>query len=45
MRIQAGPVVTPLLAELGRKYVPGMAIPLDAVSSGQLWLYELAPRD
>lgn len=45
VRIQEGPVIAPLLAELGRKYVPSMEIPMDAVTSGNLWLYELAPRD
>jgi hypothetical protein len=45
VRIQEGPIVAPLLAELGRKYVPSMEIPMDAVTSGNLWLYELAPRD
>lgn len=44
VRIEAGPEVEPLLAELGRKYADGREIPLEAVTSGQLWLYELAPR-
>lgn len=44
LRVEAGPVVAPLLAELGRKYAGGRAIPIDAVTSGYLWLYELAPR-
>jgi len=43
VRVQEGPVVAPLLAELGRKYGLG-EIPVEAVSSGGLWLYELAPR-
>jgi hypothetical protein len=43
-RIEEGPVVEPLLAELGRKYLDGRAVPLEAVTSGYLWLYELAPR-
>jgi hypothetical protein len=45
VRIQEGPAVAPLLAELSRKYVGGREIPLEAVTSGYLWLYELAPRD
>jgi len=45
VRIEAGPVVEPLLAELSRKYAGGRAIPIEAVTSGYLWLYELAPRD
>jgi hypothetical protein len=44
VRVREGPVVAPLLAELGRKYVGGRAIPIEAVASGNLWLYELAPR-
>jgi hypothetical protein len=44
VRIQDGPVIAPLLAELGRKYLPGREIPMEAVTSGYLWLFELAPR-
>lgn len=43
VRVESGPAVAPLLAELGRKYGGGREIPLDAVTSGYLWLYELAP--
>ena len=43
MRIREGPVVAPLLAELSRKYVGGTEIPMEAVTSGYLWLFELAP--
>ncbi len=45
VRIQDGPVVAPLLAELGRKYASGREIPMEAVTSGYLWLFELSPRD
>ena len=44
VRIQEGPVVAPLLAELSRKYAGGRNIQMEAVTSGYLWLYELAPR-
>ncbi len=44
VRIQDGPAVAPLLAELSRKYVKGTDIPSEAVTSGYLWLFELAPR-
>jgi hypothetical protein len=44
VRIQEGPAVAPLLSELSRKYAPGREIPMEAVTSGYLWLYELAPR-
>ena len=43
VRIERGPLIAPLLAELGRKYV-GREVPMEAVTSGYLWLYELAPR-
>jgi hypothetical protein len=45
VRIEGGPVVEPLLAELSRKYAGGREIPMDIVTSGYLWLYELAPPD
>ena len=44
VRIRDGAVVAPLLAELGRKYAGGREITLEAVTTGNLWLYELAPR-
>ena len=44
VRIREGPVVAPLLAELSRKYAVGREIPMEAVTSGYLWLFELAPR-
>ncbi len=44
VRIEEGPVVAPLLAELSRKYAGGSEIPMEAVTSNYLWLYELAPR-
>jgi len=45
VRIEDGPSVAPLLAELSRKYADGSGIPFEAVTSGYLWLYELAPRE
>ena len=44
VRVQDGPNVAPLLAELSRKYAGGRDIPMEAVTSGYLWLFELAPR-
>ena len=44
VRVQEGAIVEALLAELSRKYAGGREIPTDAVTSGSLWLYELAPR-
>jgi len=44
VRIQDGPLLTPLLAELSRKYLDGRPLPDSAVTSGSLWLFELAPR-
>lgn len=44
VRIEAGPVAAALRAELSRKYMGGADVPPEAVSSGYLWLFELAPR-
>jgi hypothetical protein len=44
VRIREGPVVAPLLEELGRKYLGSRKVPMEEVTSGNLWLYELAPR-
>ena len=43
VRIEGVPMVETLLLELSRKYAGGREIPMDAVTSGYLWLYELAP--
>jgi hypothetical protein len=45
VRITEPALVAPLLAELSRKYASGQEIPMDAVTSGYLWFFELAPRD
>jgi hypothetical protein len=44
VRIEQGPLLEPLTAELSRKYVGGAEIGPEAVTSGNLWLFELAPR-
>jgi hypothetical protein len=44
VRIADGPLLEPLLAELSRKYLGGSPVPSAAVTSGSLWLFELAPR-
>ncbi len=44
VRIEEGPLLEPLTAELSRKYLGGGDSDLGAVSSGNLWLFELAPR-
>jgi hypothetical protein len=44
VRIESGPLLLPLTAELSRKYAGGADIGVDAVTSGYLWLFELAPR-
>ncbi len=44
VRIEEGPLVTVLTAELGRKYPIAGDIGPEAVTSGYLWLFELAPR-
>lgn len=42
VRIHDGPLVAPLVAQISRKY--GVPATVDAVTSGALWLFELAPR-
>jgi len=44
VRVEKGPAIEPLLAELSEKYGGGSEIPAEAVTSGYLWLFELAPR-
>ena len=44
VRVDSGPLLAPLTAELSRKYAAGSEIPVEAVTSGYLWLFELAPR-
>ena len=44
VRLQSGPLLAPVTAELSRKYAGGAAIPVESVTSGDLWLFELAPR-
>lgn len=43
VRITDGAILPPVLAELGRKYVGG-SVPVEGVTSGSLWIFELAPR-
>jgi hypothetical protein len=45
VRVQEGPAVALLLTELSRKYAGGREIPSEMVTSGYLWLFELAPRE
>lgn len=44
VRIRSGDILTPVLAELGRKYAGGQPVPLSAVTSDDLWIFELLPR-
>lgn len=44
VRVEDGPEVPALLAQISQKYMNGAEIPPDAVTSGYLWLFELAPR-
>ena len=44
VRITSGPELEPVLTELGRKYGGGNPIPMEAVESGYLWIFEGAPR-
>ena len=45
VRIKSGPELTPILAELGRKYGGGPPMPMEAITSDYLWIFEVAPRD
>jgi hypothetical protein len=44
VRIEGGPLVEPLVAELSRKYLGGVNLGPDSQPEGYLWLFELAPR-
>jgi hypothetical protein len=44
VRVTEGPMIEPLLAQLSTKYLDGADVPMEAVTSGYLWLFELAPR-
>lgn len=44
VRVQDGPLTGPLTTELVRKYPVAQALDADAVASGYLWLFEMAPR-
>ena len=45
VRVREGPMIQPLLAQLSEKYLGGSEIPLEAVTSDYLWIFELAPRE
>ncbi len=45
VRVDAGPDLGGITKELGRKYGGALgAIPVEAVTSGSLWIFEVAPR-
>ncbi len=44
VRVEDASLFTPLTAELGRKYAGARSVTAEAVTSGHLWLFELAPR-
>jgi hypothetical protein len=45
VRVSNGPLLAPITAELSRKYAGGAEIPVEAVTSGELWIFELAARN
>ena len=45
VRVEDGPMIEPLLAQLSSKYLSGSDVPIESMTSGYLWLFELAPRD
>jgi hypothetical protein len=44
VRIMEGSVLPPVLAEVARKYLGDIVIPVSEVTSGNMWAFELAPR-
>jgi hypothetical protein len=44
VRVTSGLELEPVLTELGRKYGGGSPFPVEAVTSGYLWIFELVPR-
>ena len=44
VRVESGPLLEPLTAQLSQKYLDGAEVGTEAVTSGYLWLFELAPR-
>lgn len=44
VRIEDGPLLAPLVAELDRKYGRAEQLGPQAVAAGDLWLFQLAPR-
>ncbi|MBW2726520.1 MAG: hypothetical protein JRE71_19235 [Deltaproteobacteria bacterium] len=44
VRIREGPLLAPITAEMGRKYPVAGSITEEVVTSGYMWLFELAPR-
>jgi hypothetical protein len=44
VRVEDRETVLGVLAERGRKYADGATLPLEMVTSGDLWLFELRPR-
>jgi hypothetical protein len=44
VRVEEGPLLAPLTAELSRKYLGDAKVGPEAVTSGSLWLFELTPR-
>jgi hypothetical protein len=45
VRIQEGEVLPPVLAEVARKYLGGIVIPVNEVTTGNMWVFELLPRN
>ena len=45
VRIQEGEILDDVLAELSRKYAGGFPISQENIDSGDLWIFELEPRN
>jgi len=44
VRVMEGDFVPPVLAELSRKYLGGIDVPMSEITSGNMWMFELLPR-
>jgi len=44
VRVMEGDFIRPVLDEASRKYLGGTEVPMDEITSGNMWMFELLPR-
>lgn len=44
VRVMEGDFIRPVLDEISRKYLGGATVPMSEITSGNMWMFELAPR-